>query len=678
MDYNQALESEYQKAGKKAVFCQIGKERVIVPLSYNGNVNDFIDDIFAYDKEASKYQKYNESCTRKEDILDCEMLKYGDIMFLPPFDLVHKNIEESQIIKRAAKRALRKYRAAIKQTLRVAQEYPQQDFAINMNSDRLAEIKALHYKYCGKKVAQKVGAFLKFSTQQIAQMSAGAVGCLPMAAYKMLDKKYHFANNKVKQTIDRKVVPYISRGALKAIIPLTLVGAMKFNSNTSEAKNLQSGTVATTMTPQQTNTTVTDSTTTKHEHARFAINSAEDFDRLFDAAKADIYLSMFPTEILVNEAYSDNGKDVNTIGLGSYYYPANGDPQSSEWILTKKYVKKHGKIKCDGKKAIALAEGWFKHRGNGYVYKDMCRRLQGCELTTNELAAIATIMYNNEAHGRQICDFIRQNYQDPVKCALEIMKLRPKNEKFTDGIIKRHAHEALQYLNVDGYADRVKYFYVKEGVNSKGQTYYTTSVSQLKSEKCLPMLEGLERGDLTEARKLAHQICNYTCKGGERVYAIADKNGVGFLHDGSEPLDLGIIQQMTACEDIYKLGLKHYQNGEYQQALNSFQTMLDNGYDGADIHNDMAITYYNMGKYEECIKECQLVVNTGETLLYAPANFNAGKAYEQLGDRDKALKNYELALKRDSKNPAYKNAVQRLQNNNAVAQNITRSRKARS
>ena len=64
--------------------------------------------------------------------------------------------------------------------------------------------------------------------------------------------------------------------------------------------------------------------------------------------------------------------------------------------------------------------------------------------------------------------------------------------------------------------------------------------------------------------------------------------------------------------------------------------------------------------------------------LYAPANFNAGKAYEQLGDRDKALKNYELALKRDSKNPAYKNAVQRLQNNNAVAQNITRSRKARS
>lgn len=91
----------------------------------------------------------------------------------------------------------------------------------------------------------------------------------------------------------------------------------------------------------------------------------------------------------------------------------------------------------------------------------------------------------------------------------------------------------------------------------------------------------------------------------------------------------------------------------------------------------MAITYYNQGKYKECIKECQLVVSTGETQLYAPANFNAGKAYEQLGERDKALKNYELALKRDAQNPVYINAVQRLQKTRTTAQNNLRTGKGR-
>lgn len=89
---------------------------------------------------------------------------------------------------------------------------------------------------------------------------------------------------------------------------------------------------------------------------------------------------------------------------------------------------------------------------------------------------------------------------------------------------------------------------------------------------------------------------------------------------------------------------------------------------GADIHNDKAITYYNIGEYEKCIQECREVLKSGETEAYPAANFNAGKAYEKLNAPEKALKNYQLALKRSPDEPAYQKAVERLQKETNLAQ----------
>ena len=102
--------------------------------------------------------------------------------------------------------------------------------------------------------------------------------------------------------------------------------------------------------------------------------------------------------------------------------------------------------------------------------------------------------------------------------------------------------------------------------------------------------------------------------------------------------------------------------------------MRENGFDGADIHNDMAITYYNLGEYENCIKECQEVLKTGEKELYPAANYNAGKAYEKLGNPAKALKNYQLAQQRDPDEKAYQSAVLRLSKFAHLASNNAKSR----
>ena len=665
------LKKEYQDQKQKVQYCTIGKETLIIPIIYKGNKDLFADDLFSYEEEAEKYRKHNQHCT-PEERLDPQMLFTGDISFLPPFDLIRSNCSQQEIIKKATQRALRKYKAAIKKTERHNKEYPDTPLTVKMDKETLEKLDKKHQRYCADKLLQKFGQTAKFSTQQIAQISAGITGILPVVAYHFIDKKFHFANSKTKNTIDKKVVPYICKGALKSFIPLAIYSAPKLiPDKTPETtnNNKETPTITIVQTPQKTTETESSQISKKYK-----IDDLKSFHQLYNDALNFMVLSMFPTEVLVNEAYTDNGKTINTIGLGSFWFPKNGNPQSSEWILTSNYVKKK-KIKLTGPQAFALTDGWYRHRENGRVYKDVYKRLKGCELKAHEFAAIATVMYNNEVNGKELCDFVKKNYQSPTKCAAKIMDLKPQNSRFNDGILKRHAHEALIYLNCNDYAEKIPYFVIKKGKTSKGKTYYVTSVTQLSPQDCHPMLQGLKNGSIKEAEQLAQKIENYRCKGGKTVYKIADQNNISQLYSYTgKDVKFYEMSRINLAENSYKQALDYYKNKDYEQALSCFNEMRKNGFDGADIRNDMAITYYNMGEYENCIKECQEVLKTGEKELYAAANYNAGKAYEKLGNKDKALKNYQLAQQRDPEEKAYQSAVQRL---SKLAHNFSNNGKSR-
>lgn len=394
----------------------------------------------------------------------------------------------------------------------------------------------------------------------------------------------------------------------------------------------------------------------------YKITDEASFKQLYEDALPLAQISMFPTEVLVLNPYADNGKSVsNTIGLGSYWYPADGNPYSSNWIATSKYARQHKNFKVTGDKALQLADGWCRYREGGRIYKAMYNRLRGCELKVNEFAALFSRVYNNEKYGLEVCSYVHDHYQDPVKCAYKIMCFQP-GAGFRDGIIKRDASEALFYLNHNGYVFKMGELKVKKGVNSKNKTYYVTSVTQLNPAECEAMLKGLARGDLSAADRVCRQITQYMPKGGHSVRQIiesevADANTrAALLKYDSHSINYIDVK----AEQDYQKAMERYAADDYNGALAILQNIVDQGFDGADIHNDMAITQYHLGHYDDCIAECRKVLNTGETEFYAAANYNAGMAYEKKGDLDRALINYKLAQNRNPDRPEYKSAVERL------------------
>lgn len=529
MEINQILLREYKQKDSEPVYCTIGSQRVIVPSWYKGNIDNFVDDIFSYATEADKYARYNQSQTLEDKKLDVPMFKTGEVSFLPPFDLYTKELSADEITKRSTLRALRRYKSAVKKVLRAQKEYPDKNFSIRMEKDYLSELDALHRKYVVNKMGYHLAKVSKWSAAQTVNIIAGAAGALPLATYYILDKKVHFAENKTHGFIKEKLAPYIRKGLLKGLIPITFASGMHFISKASKSDKEMSQTSGINVAaPAEKSNAIVFS----NRAEKYNITDMESFDRLFNNALPDITISMMPTEILVLEPYSDNGTINNTLGLGSYYLPKSGNPKDTNWIKTSTYLKDHPNIEVTGQHAFDLMVGWFKYRENGRVYKKLYEKLQGAQLTIPEFTAICTCMYNDEKNGAKLCDFVRKNYKDPIKCAAYLIQLKPGNAKFIAGILRRHTHEALTYLNMNNYCDKVPYFFVKEGINSKGKKYYVTSVSQLKPEDCWEMSKDLAEGRLDAAKEVQKSILSYHCKDGQAVYEICQKNGLNFLFTG--------------------------------------------------------------------------------------------------------------------------------------------------
>lgn len=653
MKYQRFISDEYKEFNQQPVYCRLGNENIMIPWCYQGDKEKFIDDLLSFqDGEYLKYDDYNtQNPDNRIDIP--EVLKAGDIYIQPPLASVLKGMSDKQIIQKVIQSAKRRYRAAIKKTLRAKKEYADRSFMVSVDPRYLAELDIFHRRYCINKLNQGLSKTFKWSASQAANVLGGAAAALPAAAYYLLDKKIHFADSQAHRFIKEEALPYIRKGVLKALIPIAVISGIKAMGN--KTSSLASDETSSAMIASETN----------HNDAfekKYKITDLASFEQLYQDAFPLVIQSLLPTEILVTTPYADNGRTVNTAGLGSYWFPENGDPQSSKWIKTRDYVKKHPNLKLTGRKSIELADGWSRAREGGRVYNNMYKRLKGAEINCREFAAIFSCNYNNEEHGMKLCSFVRENYQDPLACAAFIMSLRPQNSSFEDGIAKRHTHEALMYLNINRYAEKIPDFMIKEGINSKGAKYHVSSVTQLNPQVCRRLEESLATGKTDYAAEVANMIYNYRCKNGQTLSEICRRHGIEDICVGQDrEVHYEDALRLTESKDLYAKALEAYNKGDYTQALDGFRTMLKKGYNGADIHNDMAITYFNLKDYDNCIAECQSVLATGETEQYAAANFNAGKAYEKLGNRAKALENYKLAQKRDPDCRVYVNAVNKLQ-----------------
>ena len=542
--YSDVLLDEYTAAKKEPLYCDLGLEqKVIVPLSYKNNVEQFIDDIFAYDEISQEYDKYNQNKADGLPEYDSEMIKSGEISFLPRLEYLQKKYTQSKMVQKSVANALRRYRAAIRLAQRAKKEYPHEEILVKMDSDTLKDFKKKHYLYQTRQVLKKIGKGLKFTAKQTAQMVAGTSGLLPVAVYRFLDKKAHFSRSKTKSFIDEKMVPYIQKGALKALIPLSLFAATKFMPSKNNQDKIS---IKDKIEQVQTARVKVDNLKQENQGTQISefaftptdflfidtfheinITDQKSFDIMYDKCFNSIILSMMPTEILINSPYTDNGKVINTIGLGSYYYPENGDPKNDLWVLASKYFKNNKDVNVTGEGACQLVDGWFQHRDNGRIYKKMYNKLSGTKLKSYEFDAIFSVMYNNETNGAKLCDFVQDNIQDKIKCAVKIMKMLPRSEKFRAGIKKRRIHEALLFLNIDNYSRKIPFMNVKEGQTKKGNPFYVSSITNLDENDYDKMLAGLEAGRLDEAREVMCKIAAFD--EGKPIYEIAWEQGIGHI-----------------------------------------------------------------------------------------------------------------------------------------------------
>lgn len=110
----------------------------------------------------------------------------------------------------------------------------------------------------------------------------------------------------------------------------------------------------------------------------------------------------------------------------------------------------------------------------------------------------------------------------------------------------------------------------------------------------------------------------------------------------------------------YKNAIAQYNAGEYAGAAQSFQDMIKKYPNNALLHNDLAATYNKLGQYNDAVQQAREILHRiGDKSQYAAAQYNAGVAYEQLGDYDRALINYKLSVKNGNSRVA--NDVARVQ-----------------
>lgn len=98
-------------------------------------------------------------------------------------------------------------------------------------------------------------------------------------------------------------------------------------------------------------------------------------------------------------------------------------------------------------------------------------------------------------------------------------------------------------------------------------------------------------------------------------------------------------------EEMYAAAIKEYKAGRFDVAAKKYEDMIQKYPNNALLYNDLAATYNRLGRYNDAIKMArEIVLRIGDKSQYGAAQYNAGYAYEQLGDLENARVNYRFAV----------------------------------
>ena len=376
------------------------------------------------------------------------------------------------------------------------------------------------------------------------------------------------------------------------------------------------------------------------------LNTFKDMEKLFDQSLNIIFAELILEEVPMPRAYDDGGLYAgkkNTFGVGSTYSPIdikNYSDTTAKWYHLYTNPKTFGSRTVSYEEMLQLVIGWGRYRKitqdpktkefhtRKIVLERMFNLLKGASLRPNEFAALYCAAYNNENNIQKLCPFVKDNYKDPIACANKIMtwcQTGPAN----GGTKDRCEFEALVYLNHNGFCQAMLDMYTKP----------------LKKTGCSCInVEGVVAKTLTKENYKKYsddakaKYLSVVYKGGVRTGDICDKVKK-YFKNSIEKTDSPKISFQKEYDEATVL----YRNADFQAAIEKFLALRTKGATGCDLLNDIAITYFNLKQYDDCIDYCKKVLQTTEKQQYAKACFNAGRAYEAKGMYDRAIMNYTKA-----------------------------------
>ncbi|MBQ6736566.1 MAG: tetratricopeptide repeat protein [Alphaproteobacteria bacterium] len=143
--------------------------------------------------------------------------------------------------------------------------------------------------------------------------------------------------------------------------------------------------------------------------------------------------------------------------------------------------------------------------------------------------------------------------------------------------------------------------------------------------------------------------------------------------------ELGDIKQFdgrpnvkSMMDSLYFLANADFLAGDYESAAEKFETLAEKNPNNAQIFNDLAATYNNMGEHERALAAVNHIIKEiKDKSAFAAAYYNAGVARESLGELDKALINYNKAIENGNKSPRVPDAIKRVELNKNLARRNT-------
>ena len=287
---------------------------------------------------------------------------------------------------------------------------------------------------------------------------------------------------------------------------------------------------------------------------------------------------------------------------------------------------------------MALVKGWFCSREDGRIYKLLCNKLQGQNISINDFVAICGVEYNSEGAGLQLLNNIRKNNicDNSLEIAKYMMNLK-YDDQFENGLLRRNAAQSVSI--VLGNSDHCALHAKKIGKN------YVTSISVLPLELCQEYKDALNSGNTTLAQNLAEKIdfkmSHWLCRHDEygqsalrQVQKVVTDTAIAnpicrFAGD-----TLNVTGDSPYWGDVlYDQAREYSECGLFDKAANCYEDLFNRGFYGADLHIDAARNYYELGDYEKCREQCRKAISgTTETHQVYFAYELAVSACKEMGD----------------------------------------------